>query len=513
MKLQVALATAVAAARKELCQDKKQWADCVVAYAGGECHSTDECDRTCNKCNTQTCFDMIPPDHTYFYDLGISVKSEWPSQQNNGDNSLPIKDADNGIFPFDKANISKFCTDIFENHLCNAVDQLLVYDAGLTYEKSIVLQGKAHEYCRFTCGECLQTDGCYSDHNEAMRYLARDPEASSINADFLSNIDWNFGGDSWGTDDSWGSDNSWDDSSDDSDDSRSAETDAWGGGWGDSWGDDTEDGDDSGGWGDFFSWRKRRDTGTNIVVALKEFLEHIEHPHARAAALTRARRSIERQRRQAILGQSADEFEQRQKMIDQIKVCWVQNDAQGAGESEEEEEEEEEIEEGSEEEQENAIGQILERRDFNDQAGMKNYLAQLTEEASISEACQYEAMPYIEAHMAMTLHYLCKIDCGVGKSATAYNSATGEVHDIDEYKMECQRKFKSKPKEASECTAMTYPNLRVNCEDAQVEEAEEVEEVEEETEVENEPESDSYSFGSDYNLDDYYAMGDFMIGK
>ena len=103
------------------------------------------------------------------------------------------------------------------------------------------------------------------------------------------------------------------------------------------------------------------------------------------------------------------------------------------------------------------------------------------------------------------------IQCGVGKAATAYNSATGEVHDIDEYKMECQRKFKSKPKEASECTAMIYPNLRVNCEDVQEEEIEE--EVEEETEEVDEPESDAYSFGSDYNLDDYYAMGDFMIGK
>jgi len=72
MKLQIALATAVAAARKQLCQDKKQWADCVVAYANGECHSTDECDRTCNKCNTNTCFDMIPHAHTYFYDLGKS---------------------------------------------------------------------------------------------------------------------------------------------------------------------------------------------------------------------------------------------------------------------------------------------------------------------------------------------------------------------------------------------------------------------------------------------------------
>merc|ERR1712141_125237 len=345
-------------------------------------------------------------------------------------------------------------------------------------------------------------DGCYSKHNEALRYLARDPEASSINENFLSNLSWDdfsFGNDfsfesddeaasddtdSWG-DDSWGGD-SWGSNS-------------WGGDDGDDRSADVEEEADSG-WGSSWDsfWRKRRDVDrVEIIDALTNILNSIEHPKARANVFAQADRAL-RKRRQAILGQSADEFEERQEMIDQIKVRWVQNDFGEAGAEAEEEEAEE-----------NAFTQILERREFNDQAGMEEYLAKLTEEASIISPCEYQAMPHAEAHMAMTLHYVCKLDCGLGKAATAYNSATGEVHDIDDYKMECKRHWKAKPKESSECTSMIYPNLRVNCDDVEEEESfeESVEEVEELIESFESVES------SEYNLDDYYAMGDFMIGK
>merc|ERR1719197_1600153 len=132
------------------------------------------------------------------------------------------------------------------------------------------------------------------------------------------------------------------------DEAASDDTDSWGDdSWGgDSWGGD--DGDDrsadveeeaDSGWGSSWDsfWRKRRDVDrVEIIDALTNILNSIEHPKARANVFAQADRAL-RKRRQAILGQSADEFEERQEMIDQIKVCWVQNDFGEAGAEAEEE--------------------------------------------------------------------------------------------------------------------------------------------------------------------------------
>ena len=60
---------------------------------------------------------MVPPGHIIFYDLGSAVKSEWPNASNNGGNSFPrkLEDESDSYFPFDPANVSQFCLDVFEN--------------------------------------------------------------------------------------------------------------------------------------------------------------------------------------------------------------------------------------------------------------------------------------------------------------------------------------------------------------------------------------------------------------
>jgi len=491
------LAVAVVKAGGPACADRKQWADCVMAYANGECGSNiGECDRTCGRCPTSEniCFDMIPPGHIIFYDLGSAVKSEWPNASNNGGNSFPrkLEDESDSYFPFDPANVSQFCLDVFENRLCEKDDLPLIYDQGETYERTISLNGKAYEYCRFTCGYCTQNSNCYSNHNEGMKFLSRPVEDASFGGG-LENFDWNSfdsfdfsadettdddsGDDGWGN--SWGSDDSWgsfDDSEDDSADSWGASDDSWGGSWG---------------------WRKKRsiagvDKAEILKSAVQNIVSHLEHglelnPKMKALALSRKRRQS------YMLGQSmTQQYDERKKYSDMINTCWITTFNDEMEEGEEIEEVEEVFEEGEEEEENgNYISQITERREELDNVGIDLYFSNLNNEATLG-ACSYFPMPYGEPDMYMPLHYVCGLSCDEGEAPFAYNSMTETADAIEfneesglyEFNMECERKHKGmKPKEPSDCGSMEHPNLRIICQE--VEEQEEAEYDEYEGEEEN----------------------------
>ena len=155
------------------------------------------CDRTCGKCATDVCYDMIPAPHELFYANQLSVNSEWPN--GDGENALPTKGSNSQqLYPFDPSFVSSFCKSVFDQHKCDSEDLRLVYNAGTASEKSFVLSGPAFEYCRFSCGRCSQTGSCYATHNNAMQLLARDPDAT---VGFFANDafgDWEE--DFWGND-------------------------------------------------------------------------------------------------------------------------------------------------------------------------------------------------------------------------------------------------------------------------------------------------------------------------
>ena len=149
---------------------------------------------------------MIPQGHAHFYAEDSAVSSEWPNQ--DGGNTLPTKDASEELYPFDPASVSAFCKSVFDNHMCDSENLKLVYDAGSETERDFVLNGYAYEYCRFSCGQCLQTGDCYATHNNAMQFLARDPDANTF---FLNDAAADFGWDNWG----FSSDNDDDNETDD----------------------------------------------------------------------------------------------------------------------------------------------------------------------------------------------------------------------------------------------------------------------------------------------------------
>lgn len=522
------LAVAMVKAGGPACADRKQWADCVMAYANGECHSNvGECDRTCERCDSSAniCFDMIPPHHTAFYDLGSAVKSEWPNASNNGGNSFPRKQVPSDQFPnfpFDPANVSNFCLDVFVKQLCDQDDLPLIYDAGTTYERKIILYGKASEFCKFTCGNCGHDSTCYKEHNTGMTALWKPEEGAGFGGG-LEDFDWNSfdsfdfsaqasdfddsiatttdtfdSGDDWGN--SWGSDDSWgsfDDTTDDtaSDSWESASDDSWGGGWG---------------------WRKKRDlpgVGRSEILksAVQNIVSHLEHglelnPKMKAMALSKRKK-----RQSGMLGQSSEiDFEKRQRNLDLVKGdCWFQNLNDLSEEEEVLEEAEENFEgEAEEEGNDNYISQITERREELDNDGISYYFSNLNNEATLG-ACSYFPMPYGEPDMYMPLHYVCGLSCGEGQAPFAYNSMTETAELIEfnedsetfEFNMECERKHKGmKPKEPSDCGSMEHPNLRIICQE--VEEPEEIDYDQEVTEEESSVADE---------LADYYA-NNFMLG-
>lgn len=508
------LAAAVAARSGYQCADRKQWADCVLAYANGECGSNiGECDRTCNRCQSSEniCFDMIPPNHNMYYDLGQPVRSEWPTASNSGGNSFPRKldEETDSYFPFDPANVSKFCLDVFENRMCDNDDLHLTYDAGQSYERVITLAGKAYEYCRFTCGYCKQNTPCYTNHNEGMKFLSRPVEAAGGVGGGLDEFDW-------------GSFESFDFSDEGADEESDDSSDGWGDSWGasdDEWGSDSSDdswgaSDDS--WGGSWGWRKKRDLqGLNkadvLKSAVQNIVSHLEHgmelnPKMKVMALSRKKRQS-----WSMYGQShTQEYEERKRYSDMIDTCWITMDNDDMAEGEEPEEEEEEVFEGEEgEENGNYIDQITERRAELDNVGINNYYSNLKKEDDASlGACSYFPMPYGEPDMYMQLTYVCGVSCGDHEAPFAYNPMHGsssplefnEESGIFELYMTCERKHKGmKPKEPSDCesTGLTR-DLRIICQEIEAEEAEEVE-----------YESEGDSELSD-ELSDYYA-NNFMF--
>ena len=138
---------------------------------------------------------MIPQSHAHYFEKELVISSEWPNQ--DGGNTLPTKDISEDLYPFDPASVSSFCKSVFDQHMCDSEDLALVYNVGTENEKTFILNGYAYEYCRFSCGQCTQAADCYTKHNSAMQYLARDPDANS----FFVNDFGDFGLDFWGTDD------------------------------------------------------------------------------------------------------------------------------------------------------------------------------------------------------------------------------------------------------------------------------------------------------------------------
>lgn len=426
---------AIVAAKRFGCRDEKQWGSCLTAYANKEC--LDGCDRTCGKCSTEICYDMIPQPHDKFWHDGITVKSEWPNFMNDGGNTLPSKTEDivNDLYPFKSGAVSEFCVQVFKKHLCGTQDLVLTYsDESSTHD--IVLTGFGYEYCRFSCGRCTQTAGCYETHNSAMQFLARDPDADTNFNNFnFDNFNWDGEGES----------ESWDFGGDigeeapeesEEEDTSNAEllNDPVNNGFG-FFEEDTE-------W-DFgaFDWgfgRKRRAVD-NLPKAelLKAALENIVaglNYHTSPKHFAHVMELV-RKRRQT-LNQMGDVTAERQSKFDSINYCWINNQAEDY-EAEEEEEEESEIE------SEGNADQYVDRRSINDNDGMQAYFnSKVNFEADEMEMvnCQYHPMPASEVYSGMDLHYDCTLKCNAGQVPRGYNPlAEVKEQPADVVLMKCHR--------------------------------------------------------------------------
>lgn len=470
---------AIVAAKRFGCRDEKQWGICLTAYSIGEC--MDGCDRTCGKCSTDICYDMIPQPHDKFWHDGLSVGSEWPNFANDGGNTLPQKvdDIVNDLYPFNRGAVSEFCQEVFTNHWCDKENLILTYsdpEKGLSHD--IELKGSAYEYCRFSCGRCLQTAGCYSTHNNAMQFLARDPDADS---DFNN---FNFGWGSFNTDSDSDGGWNWDSAESESEPEVEAEIEAEVTASPDMMNDDSAwdwglDSDEEGEW-DFGSFdtdwgfgRKRRGVNLSKEELLKSALKNIvaglqyHNPKSQARIL-----ELVRKRRQTL--NQMESNGDRQANFDSINICWGANDANEAAEEVEEVEEEEEA--GS------LIDQIIERRQDDDVWGITNYFNSKAdlEEMELGE-CTYHPMPASEPSGGMMLYYDCEFRCSGNKIPVAYNpwAETDEemnrFFEKDEYlKMICSRTPKMTNKKrgqaASICNSQEHPDLKLLCEDSGEEE-------------------------------------------
>jgi len=396
-----------------VCKDEKQWASCLQAYLDDACISG--CDRTCGKCVTEICHDMIPAQHEHYYANQLALSSEWPNEQ--GENALPTKDSSDQLFPFDSATVSTFCKGVFDEHKCDSEDLTLVYD-----EESFVLNGPAFEYCRFSCGRCSQTGSCYATHNSAMQMLARDPDAT---VGFFANeatSEWEM--DFWGNDED-----------DETEDWRAPSTD-------DFFNVDEAEGDDvesdleetsNFSFGAFsfdsadWSWgRRRRANGFNPRVA-------------GVMNLIRKRRYLNQ----------ADDNAQQKASIDSIQTCWTKIETQDNTEM---------TEEIEEVEGEADIVQYIAERSQRDMAGINEYFAAVTDEVALTMPCDYMPMPYAEASEDMELHYSCELKCPIGQMAMAFNTETDVLEEIEEFNVSCESN-----EGHSACLSMNYPNYKLLC--------------------------------------------------
>lgn len=410
----LSLGVIVAAKKNAGCRDEKQWGTCLTAYVGKEC--LDGCDRTCGKCSTDICYDMIPQAHDIFWDNGLPVKSEWPNFGNNG-NTLPSKTKDivDDLYPFETSTVSQFCADVFKNHLCDTTDLVLTYtDGDSTHD--IKLEGFGYEYCRFSCGRCLQTAGCYTTHNNAMQFLARDPDADTNFNNFNLENFW----------DNQQADWDWDTGNDVEYNAQEDNTESEENGGSDLLNDDvgfaeveetewTWDGFDD------WNWRKRRDIDLPKAELLKAALENIvaglNHHNPKFAYVT----ELVRKRRQT-LNQMEDITAERQSYFDSINICWSANQANSES-YEAEEEEGEEVEEG--EGSESQVEQHVERRVTTDYNGMQAYFDSKVKEGHEMEMtnCEYRPMPMSKDEVwgGMDLYYDCSVKCNAGEIPKAYN--------------------------------------------------------------------------------------------
>lgn len=464
-------ATVVVAGRGNLkCADVEPWWNCINTYANGECHKSDNCMRTCNKCDTEICYDLIPQGHLFFLEKNQAVQSEWPNQSNDGGNSYPIKQIDeDNAFPFSAGEISAWCHDVFKTHQCNAVDLTLFYDKG----KSVVLRGKAYEYCRFTCGECLSTNQCFTDHNTAMQYMAADPNTRDTEgqSNFWAN---DFESENFG----WLSNDWFLPAEEEEQETSEFMANDWTGA------SEEEEVDETGilpadsfsmdgfGWGSFDDWgfgRKRRSNlpkSEIIHAAIRHLVDTLDHSPKMAAKIV-----LDRVRRQAT-DQSAD-MKQRQQYLDEIKNCWHLFDDEFVtfAEAEEEEEEYEGEEESEENSQQSIYEETVRRRAEKDNEGMVAYVKKHASETgpSLLVQCENEPYPFKESGWTMELRYKCNLQCvgenNFGKVPFAYNSMTNTNHRLDEFKMRCDREHvkESDIKTISDCESMSHSDLDLLC--------------------------------------------------
>lgn len=458
---------AVVAAGRYGCRDEEQWGTCITAYANKECIAG--CDRTCGKCNTDICYDMIPHPHDKFWHDGLSVKSEWPTFSNDGGNTLPSKTDDivDDLYPFLEGAVSQFCIDVFRQHLCDSQDLVLTYtDPAKGSSHDIVLTGFGYEYCRFSCGRCLQTAGCYQTHNSAMQFLARDPDADSgFNLGFDTDA-WNFGGfDS--TIDSFQEDEA------EPEVSEGMQNDE---GLQDPWSFDSFEEPEESSWNwDSFGWfRKKRDVDMPKEEILKAALKSIafgltyEHgPNPRFNHIV----ELVRKRRQT-LNQMGDVTIERQQYFDSINVCW------GANDSEESEPLEDVSVEEEEEDGDNELDQIIERRSEEDNAGIEAYFSAKADTDNMELlGCEYDPIAIADdSYLGMTLYYRCYLQCSGNSTPAAYNAnedATKEI-DPDHFNVECYRpnNILNKIKPVSPCDAMNAPGWSLICVESEEEQVE-----------------------------------------
>jgi len=452
--------SAIVAAKKIVCRDEKQWGSCLTAYANKEC--TDGCDRTCfngkshaSEACTPLCYDMIPQPHDKFWQDGITVKSEWPNFMNDGGNTLPSKKESvvNDLYPFKGGANSDFCIEVFTKKLCNTHDVVLTY-ADESSSHDIVLTGPAYEYCRFSCGQCTQSSGCYETHNFAMQALTKAPDAkTNFNfgnfGDFFGEVKSEVESEAVqvtneekeGKSDASATQNENDEAPTPKPtpimqhDPTMAAFEAF------EWTVPNEESFewDFGGFNSFDWGRKRRSTNLSQAELLKAALENIVSGLSYTSPKFNRVAGLVRKRRQA-LDQLTVELAEQQVHFDSIETCWMHLDY-------EEYEDLEEIEDNCEEcESEGNDNQYVDRRYIKDNDGMKAYFnskVNFEEDEMELLNCDYQPMPSIETYSGMDLHYYCTLKCNANKVPRAYNplaiTEDKKEQEADVVLMKCHR--------------------------------------------------------------------------
>jgi len=213
----------VASGEEYKCHDTESFDICLDRARNGECGLGTGCERTCEQCGNDDCYDKIPASHTILWNYSRVAYCPWPNTGGYGCSYPTYEPTDqnsgeNDWFPWNKFTVSTFCKEVFINGQCEDTTLALTYSwfesvpdewTGEMIEveqvRKLDLHAPAKNFCRFSCGFCpsgansAETDSdnkqCWKNYNDKMAIIYKEYSVDNLLGDF-GNFEETF--DSWG---------------------------------------------------------------------------------------------------------------------------------------------------------------------------------------------------------------------------------------------------------------------------------------------------------------------------